>query len=90
MLKLLLNTLSKDLRRRVQEVKDSEKESLKKLKKDLKYFDEYSDFSFNADANSFYLIYNYQDPIDADYHTECVILSDLFVEDFEKFMEIQK
>lgn len=33
MLKLLLNNLSKDLRRRVQEVKDSEKESLKKLKK---------------------------------------------------------
>ena len=90
MLKLLLNNLSKDLRRRVYEVKDSEKESLKKLQKDLKYFDEYSDFSFNADANSFYLIYNYQDTIDADYHTECVTLPDLFVEDFEKFMEIQK
>ena len=90
MLKLLLNNLSKDLRRRVYEVKDSEKESLKKLQKDLKYFDEYSDFSFNADVNSFYLIYNYQNPIDADYHTECVTLPDLFVEDFEKFMEIQK
>lgn len=90
MLKLLLNNLSKDLRRRVYEVKDSEKESLKKLQKDLKYFDEYSDFSFNADANLFYLIYNYQDPMDCDYHTEVVTLPDLFVEDFDKFMEIQK
>lgn len=90
MLKLLLNNLSKDLRRRVQEVKDSEKESLKKLQKDLKYFDEYSDFSFSADSNAIYLVYNYQYPIDCDYHTECVTLPDLFVEDFEKFMEIQK
>ena len=90
MLKLLLNNLSKDLRRRVQEVKDSEKESLKKLKKDLKYFDEYSDFSFSADSNSIYLVYNFQDPMDCDYHTEVVTLPDLFVEDFEKFMEIQK
>lgn len=87
MLKQLLNNLSKDLRRRVQEVKDSEKESLKELKKQLKYFDEYSDFSFNADSNSIYLIYNYQDPIDADYHAEVVTLPDLFVEDFEKFMK---
>lgn len=45
MLKQLLNNLSKDLRRRVYEVKDSEKESLKELKDQLKYFDEYSDFS---------------------------------------------
>jgi len=87
MLKQLLNNLSKDLRRRVYEVKDLEKESLKELKEQLKYFDEYSDFSFNADSNSIYLIYNYQDPIDADYHTEVVTLPDLFVEDFEKFMK---
>ena len=87
MLKQFLNNLSKDLRRRVQEVKDSEKESLKELRKQLKYFDEYSDFSFNADANSIYLIYNYQDPIDADYHTEVVVLPDLFVEDFDNFMK---
>ena len=87
MLKQLLNNLSKDLRRRVQEVKDSEKESLKKLQKDLKYFDEYSDFSFSADSNSIYLIYSFQDPIDADYHTEVVTLPDLFIEDFEKFMK---
>jgi hypothetical protein len=87
MLKQLLNNLSKDLRRRVYEVKDLEKESLKELKEQLKYFDEYSDFSFNADSNSIYLIYNYQDPIDADYHTEVVTLPDLFIEDFEKFMK---
>ena len=87
MLKQLLNNLSKDLKRRVYEVKDSEKESLKELKEQLNYFDEYSDFSFNADSNSIYLIYNYQDPIDADYHTEVVTLPDLFVEDFEKFMK---
>ena len=87
MLKQHLNNLSKDLRRRVYEVKDSEKESLKELKEQLKYFDEYSDFSFNADSNSIYLIYNYQDPIDADYYTEVVTLPDLFVEDFEKFMK---
>lgn len=38
MLKLLLNNLSKDLRRRVYEVKDSEKESLKKTTKRFKIF----------------------------------------------------
>lgn len=37
MLKQLLNNLSKDLRR-VYEVKDSEKESLKKIKKRFKIF----------------------------------------------------
>lgn len=87
MLKQLLNNLSKDLRRRVYEVKDSEKESLKELKEQLKYFDEYSDFSFTADSNSIYLIYSFQDPIDADYHTEVVTLPDLFIEYFEKFMK---
>ena len=43
---------------------DSNKESLKELKKELKYFKEYSEFSFLADEKSYYLIYNFIDEID--------------------------
>lgn len=90
MLKQSLNDLSNDLRRRVTIVRDSNRVSLQEFQSKLKYFNEYSDFSFTADSNSIYLIYNYSDPIDGECYTECVTLPDLFVENFEEFMKKQK
>lgn len=90
MLKQILNDLSNDLRRRVTIVMDSKRVSLQELQTKLKYFDKYSDFSFTADSNSIYLIYNYIDQIDGECYTECVTLPDLFVENFEEFMKEQK
>ena len=64
---------------------DSNKESLKELKKELKYFKEYSEFSFLADEKSYYLIYNFIDEIDGNEYYQRVVLPDLFVENFEEF-----
>ena len=86
MLKEQLNNLRKDLRRRVFSVMDSNKGSLKELKKELKYFKEYSDFSFLADEKSYYLIYNFIDEIDGNEYYQRVVLPDLFVENFEEFL----
>ena len=81
-----LNNLRKDLKRRVSSVMDSNKESLKELKKELKYFKEYSEFSFLADEKSYYLIYNFIDEIDGNEYYQRVVLPDLFVENFEEFL----
>lgn len=86
MLKEQLNNLRKDLKRRVFSIMDSNKESLKELKKELKYFKEYSEFSFLADEKSYYLIYNFIDEIDGNEYYQRVVLPDLFVENFEEFM----
>ncbi len=86
MLKEQLNNLRKDLKRRVFSVMDSNKESLKELKKELKYFKEYSEFSFLADEKSYYLIYNFIDEIDGNEYYQRVVLPDLFVENFEEFL----
>lgn len=86
MLKEQLNNLRKDLKRRVFSVMDSNKESLKELKKELKYFKEYSEFSFWADEKSYYLIYNFIDEIDGNEYYQRVVLPDLFVENFEEFL----
>ena len=86
MLKEQLNNLRKDLKRRVFSVMDSNKESLKELKKELKYFKEYSEFSFLADEKSYYLIYNFIDEIDGNKYYQRVVLPDLFVENFEEFL----
>lgn len=86
MLKEQLNNLRKDLKRRVFSIMDSNKESLKELKKELKYFKEYSEFSFLADEKSYYLIYNFIDEIDGNEYYQRVVLPDLFVENFEEFL----
>lgn len=86
MLKEQLNNLRKDLKRRIFSVMDSNKESLKELKKELKYFKEYSEFSFLADEKSYYLIYNFIDEIDGNEYYQRVVLPDLFVENFEEFL----
>ena len=86
MLKEQLDNLRKDLKRRVFSVMDSNKESLKELKKELKYFKEYSEFSFLADEKSYYLIYNFIDEIDGNEYYQRVVLPDLFVENFEEFL----
>lgn len=86
MLKEQLNNLRKDLKRRVFSVIDSNKESLKELKNELKYFKEYSEFSFLANEKSYYLIYNFIDEIDGNEYYQRVVLPDLFVENFEEFL----
>lgn len=90
MLKEQLNNLRKDLKRRVFSVMDSNKESLKELKKKLKYFKEYSEFSFLADEKSYYLIYNFIGEIDGNEYYQRVVLPDLFVENFEEFLSSSK
>ena len=90
MLKEQLNNLRKDLKRRVFSIMDSNKESLKELKKELKYFKEYSEFSFLADEKSYYLIYNFIDEIDGNEYYQRVVLPDLFVENFEEFLSSSK